>query len=139
MKTTRRELLRVGLGGIGVLSIGGSVPMFVQKMAFANSAVGTSVSNDNILVVVQLSGGNDGLNTIVPTGNDLYRKLRPNLGLKDRLMKLDDDYSFNPGMAALKELYDEGIMAIVNGCGYPEPNRSHFQSMEIWHTADPRG
>lgn len=139
MKTTRRELLRVGLGGIGVLSLGGTVPMFVQKLAFAESIAGTSVSNDNILVVVQLSGGNDGLNTIVPHSNDLYRKARPSLGVKDRLLMLDDDLSLNPGLAALKEMYLDGKVAIVNGCGYPEPNRSHFASMEIWHTADPMG
>src|SRR3954463_1779035 len=139
MKTTRRELLRVGLGGLGVLSLGGTVPMFVQKMAFAKAVEGTQVADDNILVVVQLSGGNDGLNTIIPHSNDLYRKARPSLGIKDRLLTLDDDLSLNPGLAALKEMYLEGTVAVVNGCGYPEPNRSHFQSMEIWHTADPMG
>jgi len=139
MKTSRRELLRVGFGGLGVLSLGGTVPMFVQKMAFAEALKGTTVANDNILVVVQLSGGNDGLNTVVPYSNDIYRKLRPTLGIKDRLLNLDDALALNPGLAALKEMYLEGTVAIVNGCGYPEPNRSHFASMEIWHTADPKG
>src|SRR5215207_6321170 len=106
MRTTRRELLRVGLSGLGVLSLGGSVPMFVQKMAFAEAMKGTPISNDNVLVVVQLSGGNDGINTVVPHTNDLYRKLRPGLGIKDRLLKLNDDYSLNPGLAPFKELYD---------------------------------
>src|SRR3954463_7433889 len=139
MNTSRRDLLKVGLSGLGVLSLGGTVPLFVQKMAFAKSVAGTDVADDNILVVVQLSGGNDGLNTIIPHSNDLYRKARPSLGVKDRLLALDDDFSLNPGLAALKEMYLEGTVAIVNGCGYPEPNRSHFASMEIWHTADPMG
>ena len=139
MKTSRRELLQVGLGGLGVLSLSGTVPLFVQKMAFADAVKGSAVSNDNILVVVQLSGGNDGLNTVIPHTNDLYRKVRPTLGIKDRLLLLDDNLSLNPGLAALKEMYLEGTVAVINGCGYPEPNRSHFQSMEIWHTADPQG
>ena len=139
MRTSRRELLQVGLSGLGVLSLGGTVPLFVQKMAFAEALKGTNVSNDNILVVVQLSGGNDGLNTVVPHGSDVYRKLRPTLGIKDRLLSLDDNLSLNPGLAALKEMYLDGTVAVINGCGYPEPNRSHFQSMEIWHTADPQG
>src|SRR3954454_6973798 len=139
MKPTRRELLRVGFSGLGVLSLGGTVPMFVQKMAFADAVKGPAVSDDNILVVVQLSGGNDGLNTIIPHGGYVYRKGRPGLGVKDRLLRVNDDVSFNPGLAAIMEMYQEGNVAIVNGCGYPEPNRSHFASMEIWHTADPQG
>ena len=122
-----------------MLSLSGTVPLFVQKMAFADAVKGSAVSNDNILVVVQLSGGNDGLNTVIPHTNDLYRKARPTLGIKDRLLLLDDNLSLNPGLAALKEMYLEGTVAVINGCGYPEPNRSHFQSMEIWHTADPQG
>ena len=139
MKSSRRELLRVGLGGISVLSLSGTVPMFVQKLAFAETVGGTAVSNDNILVIVQFSGGNDGLNTVIPSGSDVYHKARPGLGIKDRLIKINDELSLNPGLGAFKEMYDAGQLAIINGCGYPEPNRSHFQSMEIWHTADPFG
>src|SRR5262245_21205829 len=140
MRTTRRQLLRVGLGALPVISLSGSVPMFVSKFAMAQQmAPPSDVSNDNILVVVQLSGGNDGLNTIIPARADEYFKARPSLGIKDRAVKLTDDLSLNPGLQAFKEMFDAGQLAIINGCGYPEPNRSHFQSMAIWHTADPKG
>src|SRR6185295_4087172 len=99
MKTTRRDLLKVGLGGLGVISIGSSMPAFLSQFAFAEPAKNPSVSNDNILVVIQLSGGNDGLNTVIPLGNDAYFKARPQIGIKDRLIKLDDKFALNPGMA----------------------------------------
>ena len=137
MRPTRRDVLRVGLGGLGAIGLGASMPAFLSKFAFAGSAIGSKVSGDNILVVVQLSGGNDGLNTIIPVGDDAYLKARPQIGLKDRLLKLDDSYALNPGMTPFKELFDDGKLAIINGCGYPKPNRSHFRSMEIWHTAEP--
>jgi uncharacterized protein (DUF1501 family) len=139
MKPSRREMLRVGLGGLSVVSLAGSMPMFVSRFAQAQTLAATQVSNDNVLVVVQLSGGNDGLNTIVPASSDVYHNVRRNIALKERLIKLNDDLALNPGLSAFKELFDAGQLAIVNGCGYPEPNRSHFQSMAIWHTADPRG
>jgi uncharacterized protein (DUF1501 family) len=140
MNTTRRQLLRVGLGALPVISLGGSVPMFVSKFAMARTGASGDISNDNILVVVQMSGGNDGLNTVIPARTDEYYKARPQIGVaKDRAIKLNDDLSLNPGLAAFKEIFEAGQLAIVNGCGYPEPNRSHFQSMAIWHTADPKG
>jgi uncharacterized protein (DUF1501 family) len=140
MKTSRRQLLRVGLGALPVISLSGSVPMFVSKFAMAQSmAPGSDVSNDNILVVVQLSGGNDGLNTIIPARADEYFKARPGIGIKDRALEINDELKFNPGLMPFKEMFDAGQLAIINGCGYPEPNRSHFQSMAIWHTADPTG
>ena len=86
---------------------------------------------------MQLSGGNDGLNTSSPSATTPTRRRGPSIGLKDALHKLDDDLALNPGMTPFKELFDDGKLAIVNGCGYPKPNRSHFQSMEIWHTANP--
>jgi len=138
-QTTRREVLSVGLTGLAAVSVGASVPTFVSKMAFAAPAANPNVSNDNILVVVQLSGGNDGLNTVIPVGNDAYYKARPVIGLKQRTLTLTDGFALNPGMIAFKEMYDQGQLAIVNGCGYPSPNRSHFTSMHIWHTADPQG
>ncbi|MEO6437223.1 MAG: DUF1501 domain-containing protein [Tepidisphaeraceae bacterium] len=120
-------MLRVGLGGLGVISLGGTMPAFVSKFAFGGEGPTSSpVSNDNILVVVQLSGGNDG-----------YAKARPSIGIKDRLHKLSDELALNPGMQPFKELFDDGKLAVINGCGYPNPNRSHFKSMEIWHTANP--
>lgn len=136
--TSRRELLKVSLGALPVISLGGTIPAFVARMAQAAPATNPSVANDNILVVLQLSGGNDGLNTVVPVGNDAYRKARPTLALKDRLLKLDDRFALNPGLTGFHALYQSGQLAIVHGCGYPQPNRSHFQSMAIWHTADPK-
>ncbi|POY37124.1 twin-arginine translocation pathway signal [Solitalea longa] len=88
------------------------------------------------LVIIQLSGGNDGLNTIVPFGDDSYYKKRPSLSVgASEIIKLTDMQGFNPDMASLKEIYDQGWMSIVNGVGYPNPDRSHFRSMDIWQTA----
>jgi uncharacterized protein (DUF1501 family) len=134
---TRRQLITVGLKGLGLLSLGSSMPLFVPRLARAQQLVGTTRPADNILVVLQLSGGNDGLNTVVPVGDDAYRKARPRLALKDKLHKLDDHFSLNPGLTAFKRMYDDGRLAIIHSCGYPKPNRSHFESMSIWHTADP--
>jgi uncharacterized protein (DUF1501 family) len=139
MTTSRRELMRVGLSGLTAVSIASTLPAFVGKMAFAAPAASPNLSNDNILVVVQLSGGNDGLNTIIPASNDTYLKARPVIGQKTRTLKITNDIHLNPGLGAFNDLYDAGELAIINGCGYPQPNRSHFQSMHIWHTADPQG
>ncbi|MBA2610974.1 MAG: DUF1501 domain-containing protein [Bacteroidetes bacterium] len=88
------------------------------------------------IVIIQLSGGNDWLNTIVPYKNELYYKKRPKIGLKeDKLILLEKDLAFNNSLAVLKQFYDSGEMAIVNNVGYPNPDRSHFRSMDIWHTA----
>ena len=124
--TTRRDMLKVGLGALPLISIGSSVPMLVPRFAFAEDKEGTPVPKDNILVVVQLSGGNDGLNTVVPFKHDNYKKARPRLALDEKLHKLNDEYALNPGMTAFKQLYDEGMLGIIHGCGYPQPNRSHF-------------
>lgn len=136
--TSRREFLKVGLAGLPLVCLGGSMPGFVSQFAHAQTVAGTPVANDNILVVIQLSGGNDGLNTIIPVRDDLYYKCRPSLGLKQKLHTISDDFALNPGLLAFKEFHDAGQLAIVNGCGYPEPNRSHFEAMAIWHTANPQ-
>lgn len=101
-------------------------------------ASAVQATDDRILVVLELSGGNDGLNTVVPYTNDHYYKRRPTLGLKPaRLLKLDDQWGFNPGMLGLQRLWDAGQLAIVQGCGYDMPSFSHFSSMAYWHTAAP--
>lgn len=135
--TSRRQFLQVGLGAIPVICVGSTMPAFISKMAMADTGASAAVSNDNILVIIQLSGGNDGLNTVIPVGTDPYYKARPNLAIKDGLHKLSDGVALNPGMTAFKRLWDDGKLAVVNGCGYPKPNRSHFESMAIWHAADP--
>src|SRR5271154_6233145 len=103
--TSRRELLKVGMSGLAVVSLSGTIPAFMSQFAFGAPATNPSVSNDNVLVVVQLSGGNDGLNTVVPYSSDIYRKSRKNIGIKDRYLKLNDDLALNPGMAAFKEMF----------------------------------
>lgn len=88
------------------------------------------------LVFIQLSGGNDGLNTLVPFRNDIYYKLRPKLALPaDKILKINDESGFHPAMDAFRRLFDQGMMSIFNGVGYPNPDRSHFRSTDIWHTA----
>ena len=91
-----------------------------------------------ILVVLELSGANDGFNTLVPYTDDAYYRLRPKIGIRPaRLRKIDDQYGFNPGMAGFERLFKQGQMAIVHGCGYAQPSFSHFTSMAYWHTGAP--
>ena len=98
----------------------------------------TTTNKDPILVVIQLTGGNDYLNTLIPYDEPLYYDNRPNVGVpQDQVLPIDDHFGFNPAMAPIKDLYDHGHVAIINGVGYPNPNRSHFRSMDIWHTAEP--
>ena len=96
----------------------------------------TTANGDRNLVIVQLSGGNDYMNTLVPYGNGLYYDSRPEIAIDpDSVIKLDDQVGFRPGLEPIKRLWDEGKVAIINGIGYPKPNRSHFRSMDVWHTA----
>ena len=89
-----------------------------------------------ILVVIQLSGGNDGLNTIIPYTNDLYYQHRPQLALsKEKVLRASDSLGFHPALTKLNSLYDQGYLSVINNVGYPNPDRSHFRSMDIWHTA----
>lgn len=119
---------------------------FIHLSAFATTAMMVPqflrasapfiANNGKKLVIVQLSGGNDGLNTIVPYKNDIYYKSRPTLALKDdKLIKLNDELAMNDAMAGMKDLFDEAMLTIINNVGYPNPDRSHFRSMDIWHTA----
>lgn len=135
---TRREFLRTSvLGG----AVSWTVPAFLAQTFnalhadAANSFQPKTGKDSTILVVLQLAGGNDGLNTVVPVTNDHYHKARPALGLKSNLHKLNDDFALHPSLGGFKELYDAGQLSIVHGVGYPNPNRSHFRSTEIWHTA----
>ena len=96
----------------------------------------TTANGDRNLVIVQMSGGNDYLNTLVPYDNGLYYDSRPEIAIDpDSVIKIDDRVGFRPGLEPIKRLWDEGKVAIINGIGYPKPNRSHFRSMDVWHTA----
>jgi uncharacterized protein (DUF1501 family) len=97
-----------------------------------------SNAKDPVLVVLQLSGGNDALNTVIPYTNPLYFDNRPKVGIPaDQVLPINDTIGFHPAMGPIKKLYDEGKVAVIQGIGYPKPNRSHFRSMDIWHTCEP--
>lgn len=124
----RREFLQ--MGSLATASL--LVPRFLK--AFDGKAV--VPKGNRVLVILQLSGGNDGLNTVIPTYNDIYYKERPRLGIeKSKALALTDEAGLHPSLTALKGLYDEGELAILNSVGYPNPDRSHFRSMDIWHSA----
>ena len=98
----------------------------------------TSTKKDPILVVIQLTGGNDYLNTLIPYGDPLYYDNRTNVGIPQaEVLPINDYVGLHPAASAIKDLYDDGKVAIINGVGYPTPNRSHFRSMDIWHTCEP--
>ena len=98
----------------------------------------TSTKRDPILVVIQLTGGNDSLNTLIPYGNSLYYENRSTVAIpQNEVIAIDDNFGFNPAMRPVKDLYDQGKVALIQGVGYPNPNRSHFRSMDIWHTCEP--
>jgi len=102
---------------------------------FFARAAGAAGESDRILVLVQLDGGNDGLNTVVPFGDDLYLQARPGIGIRPgAVVRLDDHLGLHPSLAPLRKAWDDGALGIVQGVGYPDPNRSHFASADIWHT-----
>jgi len=137
---TRREFLRRTVLGS---SLAWTVPAFLAntftalQTEAADSAVQTATGKDaNILVVLQMAGGNDGINTVVPYANDFYHKARPRIGLKaGEVLKLNDAIGLHGAMKGFKSLYDAGQLSVIQGVGYPNPNRSHFRSTEIWQTA----
>jgi len=124
----RRDFLKTSGLASGALL----VPAFLSPW----QAMGQAPNSQNRrLVVVQLDGGNDGLNTVVPFEHDAYHRKRPGLGIsKRKVLPLTDTLGLNPGMQAFKELYEQGYISIFNGVGYPNPDRSHFRSMDIWHS-----
>ena len=98
----------------------------------------TSTKKDPVIVVLQLTGGNDYMNTVIPYSDPLYFENRPNVGYKmDDIIKVDDHLGFMPAMGPIKEMYDQGKVAVIHGIGYPDSPRSHFRSMDIWHTCEP--
>jgi uncharacterized protein (DUF1501 family) len=118
------------------LSLAPIVPGFLARTARAAKPE----CDARVLVVLQLDGGNDGINTVVPFGDEMYKKCRPELALlADKLCKLGDGIGLHPAMKAAAGLFESGRLAIVQGVGYPNPNRSHFESMAIWQTAPPGG
>jgi uncharacterized protein (DUF1501 family) len=139
---TRRRFLRNGVIGSALAA---TVPTFLDqtllRLDAAEAASGLqrpSGKDGPILVLLQLAGGNDGLNSVIPLENDHYRRARPRLKqVEAGALRLNDHAGFHENMAGLKSLYDEGLLSVIQGVGYPNPNRSHFRSTEIWHTGDP--
>jgi uncharacterized protein (DUF1501 family) len=135
LPSTRREFLRM-LGSAGIISLGASTPQFLARAA---AAPGMAARDKRVLVLIQLAGGNDGLNTLVPFGDPAYLKARPGIGIpQSQVLKINSQVGLHPSLSGLKELYDEGKLAIVQGVGYPNPDRSHFRSMDIWQSAQPQ-
>jgi uncharacterized protein (DUF1501 family) len=130
----RRRFLTRSLQGSSLLAMGTLVPQFVSRTAEA-----AAPGKDNILVVLEMTGGNDGLNTVIPYADDLYHKARPTLRqTKDVVIRLDDHVGLNSAMQGIRPMWEKGQLAVVQGVGYPNPERSHFEAMDIWQSADPK-
>jgi uncharacterized protein (DUF1501 family) len=128
MLIKRRAFLQAGTLATGSLMVPKFLKAFEQGRAVP--------SGNKVVVVIQLSGGNDGLNTVIPFRDDIYYSKRPRLGIKkDAALAIGDEAGLHPSLPAFRELYENGDMAILNSVGYPNPDRSHFRSMDIWHCA----
>jgi uncharacterized protein (DUF1501 family) len=135
---SRRNFLKQSLA---VVSLGVAVPSVFGRAVLAAAAErGSAPPSGKTLIVVQLAGGVDGLNTVIPYRDSEYRRLRPSLAVPDnQMIAIDDRYAFHSSFARMKDIFDAGRLAVVQGVGYPNPNFSHFKAMDIWQTADPDG
>lgn len=125
----RRDFLKTSALASGAFMI----PAFLKPF---ESLAMNDITGFKNLVIIQLSGGNDGLNTVVPCGNDIYYQKRKTISIApDKIIGLNDNQGLNPNLSALQEIYDQGWMSVINSVGYPNPDRSHFRSMDIWQTA----
>ena len=140
-RVSRRALLGAGMAQLAVNGVRGVGMGLGAPLALGHVAqvlAQDAASKTRILVVVELSGGNDGLNTLVPYADDAYYRHRPTLGIRpQRLLKIDDHYGWNAGMTGFERLYKNGQLAVIHGCGYEQPSFSHFTSMAYLHTAAP--
>src|ERR1041384_5329510 len=135
---TRRDMIRIGAGGLGFGLFGGLGP--VPRLFSEASLQAAPLDSGKILVVFEWFGGNDGLNTIVPYGDAMYYKHRPTIGISEKdVLKIDAQFGWQKSMGGMKRLYDDGKVAIVQGVGYDQPSFSPFTSMSFWHTAAPNG
>lgn len=142
---TRRQFLKTGMV---LASTAWTLPSFLERSALAMSRPSTAVAgaaglpDQRVLVIVQLSGGNDGLNTVIPYRHELYYRNRPRIAVaRDQVLSLgpSQEVGLHPRLRPLMELMDNGAASVIQGVGYPNPNRSHFASMDIWHTGDTLG
>jgi len=134
---SRRDMMKRG----GVIAIGLMAPRWLSTIAQADMlriAKGGKAASDTVLVVCQFSGGNDGLNTFIPYANKTYYDLRPTIGIPEaQVLHINEQMGFHPAMGPVAELFKAGKVAVINNVGYPNPNRSHFASMDIWQSASP--
>ncbi len=136
---SRREFLGRTIAGSSLLAFGAASGLTVPGF-LARAARAAEMGQDKILVVLEMTGGNDGLNTVIPYGDDNYHKARPTLAFKEKdVLRVNDEIGLHPSLYGLSNLLESGKLAIVQGVGYPNPNRSHFESMDVWQSADPRG
>ena len=134
---SRRNFLQDSLA---VVSLGLGLPSVFSKAVVASAAEKASASvAGKTLVVVQMAGGVDTLNTVIPHNDPAYRANRGSLGVAEAdMLVVDDRVAFHPSLARLKDAFDQGNLAVIEGVGYPEPNLSHFKAMDIWQSADPK-
>src|ERR1700736_3126796 len=129
---TRRDFLKSS----SMIALGATVPSFLSKTAAQAPLADRPGARDTILVVVQLTGGNDGLNTVIPYADPAYARLRPTLRQsRDQVRRIDDQIGLHPSMNGLADLLQDQSLCIVQGVGYPNPSQSHFRSMDIWQAA----
>jgi uncharacterized protein (DUF1501 family) len=132
MTATRRHFLKSS----SLIALGSTVPGFLGRTALAAPRAGSPGAKDTVLVVIQLTGGNDGVNTVIPFADENYAKLRPTLKIpKDQVKKIDDSIGLHPALDGLAGLLEDNALCVVQGVGYPNPNQSHFRSMDIWQAA----
>jgi uncharacterized protein (DUF1501 family) len=136
MSTNRRDFLKTSLAGAGLVSWGLGAPAFLARTAAAAPQAGKPGARDTVLVVIELTGGNDGLNTVIPFKDPEYAKLRPTLKQPaGQIKKINDHLGLHPSMTGLADLLQDNALCAVQGVGYPNPSQSHFRSMDIWQTA----
>ncbi|NHN29218.1 DUF1501 domain-containing protein [Paenibacillus agricola] len=138
MKLTRRDFLVKGTALLASLGFGGPMIFAQDGIAVASTPIDATNVDAPVLVVIQLSGGNDGINTLIPYGMGGYFDARPTLKItQNEVLAINNEVGFHPSLIQTNELYKKGKVAVVQGVGYPSPDHSHFRSMEIWHTAEP--
>src|SRR6516165_2789816 len=135
MTQNRRDFLR----NTGLVALGLNAPLFISRTALAATPGHKAGARSTILVVVELNGGNDGLNTVIPFKDPLYAKYRPTLKQPtSQIKKLTDDTGLHPALDGLAGLHQDGHLCVVQGVGYPNPDQSHFRSMDIWQAGSTR-
>jgi uncharacterized protein (DUF1501 family) len=135
MRANRRDFLRQGLRSSALIASTASVPLFISRSAALLAADDAAANRERILVVVELNGGNDGLNTVIPYDDENYRRARPTLAISpERVRKIDAQIGLHPALGGFEKLLQRGQLSVVQSVGYPNPNRSHFESMAIWQS-----